>query len=115
MAKYIPLDALVAKIERLKDNAHYGVSYHQSRQNVGLNNELATWEHLESAFVIVQGAVRKYLLSLYLLEHLLDSVGMLLFLYREDIVESVRRVLFKFIDAVLHRLHLLSQLSIEQL
>ena len=53
MSKYIELDALVAEIERLKDDAHKGVSYHQSRQNVGLNNELSTWEHLESAFATI--------------------------------------------------------------
>jgi len=50
MAQYIRKDALVAEIEKLKVNARKGVSYHQSRQSVGLNNELSIWEHLESAF-----------------------------------------------------------------
>ena len=53
MAHLIDKDALVAEIERLKDDAHNGVSYHQSRQNVGLNNELSIWEHLENAFATV--------------------------------------------------------------
>ena len=53
MKHLIDKDALVAEIKRLKNDAHNGVSYHQSRQNVGLNNELSTWEHLESAFATI--------------------------------------------------------------
>ena len=53
MAHLIDKDAVIAEIEKLKDDAHRGVSYHQSRQEIGLNNELSTWEHLESAFATI--------------------------------------------------------------